>query len=152
MVKTGHECQLSAYMLLLSNLAVAWKCCFSQVSLVSLNALLGVLHAEWSTKRTTEPDTAQTERVVTRLVDTTSLDSRLHLSSKRVSLHNICVLTLFRPALSLPVSHAQLFVVLGYTLRAKNNRSSDFWLIFPKNSIFQCKWCWVIFNSNSIFF
>ena len=59
--------------------------------LVSLNALPGVLHAEWSTKRTTEPDTAQTERVLTRLVDTASLDSRLHQSSKRV-FHNIHVL------------------------------------------------------------
>ena len=58
--------------------SVAQKCCSSQVSFVSLNALPGVLHAEWSTKRTTEPDTAQTERVLTRPVDTASLDSRLH--------------------------------------------------------------------------
>ena len=61
--------------------SVARKC---QVSLVSLNALSDVLHAEWSTKRTTEPDTGQTERVLTRLVDIESLDSRLHQSSKRV--------------------------------------------------------------------
>ena len=72
---------------------VARKCCSSQVSLVSLNVLPGVLHAEWSTKRTTEPDTAQTERVLTRLVDTASLDSRLHQSSRRV-FHNIHVLSL----------------------------------------------------------
>ena len=36
---------------------------------MSLNALPDVLHAEWSTKRTTEPDTAKTERALTRLVD-----------------------------------------------------------------------------------
>ena len=61
--------------------SVAEKCHSSQVPFASRNVLLG-LHAERSTKRTTEPDTAQTERVFTRLVDTASLDSRLHQSSK----------------------------------------------------------------------
>ena len=73
MVKTGNECQLSANMLLLGNLATAVFCVdalFQPSFSVSLNALPGVLHAEWSTKRTTEPDTAQAERVLTRLVDT----------------------------------------------------------------------------------
>ena len=77
--------------------------------------VVSVLHAEWSTERTTEPDTAQTERVLTRLVDTASLDCRLHQSSNRVSLHTIHVLSLFHLVLSLPVFHAQLFVVLGFT-------------------------------------
>ena len=91
-----NECQLSVFMLLLGNLATAVCCAkvlFQPNFLVSFNALPGVLHAEWSTKRTTEPDTAQTERVLTRLVDTASLDSRLHQSSKRV-FHNIHVLSM----------------------------------------------------------
>ena len=57
---------------------------------MSLNALPGVLHAERRTKRTTERDTAQTERVLTRLVDT-SLDSRLHQSCKRVFPQHPCI-------------------------------------------------------------
>ena len=62
MVKTGNECQLLDNMLFVGNLATA-VCCtevlFQPSFLVSLNALLGVLRAERSTKRTTEPDTAQ---------------------------------------------------------------------------------------------
>ena len=45
-------------------------------------------------------------------------DSRLHQSRKRVSLHNIHVLTLFHLVLFWPGLHAQLFVVPGCTLRA----------------------------------
>ena len=100
---------------------------------MSLNALPGVLHAEWSTKCTTEPDTAQTERVLTRLVDTASLDSRLHQSRKRV-LHHIHVSSLFHPVLSLPVLHAQHFVVLGFTLRAWQ-RSDWFFFFDPRQYI-----------------
>ena len=109
--------------------SVTRKCCSSRASLVSLNALPGVLHAERSTKRTTEPDTAQTERELIRLVDTASLDSRLHKSSKRV-FHNIHVLSLFHAVLSLLVLHAQLFVVLGFRLRAYLlilRSPSEFW-------------------------
>ena len=50
-------------MLFVGNLATAVCCAevlFQPSFLVSLNALPGVLHAERSTKRTTEPDTAQT--------------------------------------------------------------------------------------------
>ena len=81
-------------MLLLGNLATA-VCCAE---------VFQPRFAEWSTKRTTEPDTAQTERVLKRLVDAASLDSRLRQSSKRV-FHNIHVLSLFHPVLSLPVLH-----------------------------------------------
>ena len=62
MVKTRNECQLSDNMLFVGNLATAVCCAevlFQPSFLVSLNALPGVLHAERSTKRTTEPDTAQ---------------------------------------------------------------------------------------------
>ena len=93
-VKTRNECQLSAYMLLLGNLAAAVCCAevlFQSSFLVSLSVLPGVLHAEWSTKRTTEPDTAQTECVLTRLVDTASLDSRLRHSRKRVFARHPCI-------------------------------------------------------------
>ena len=54
----------------------------------------------------------------TALYTTHLCDSLLHQSGKRVSLHNIHVLTLSRPVLSFPVLHAQLFVVPGYKLRA----------------------------------
>ena len=56
------ERQLSDYMLFVGNLAIAVCCAevlFQSSFVVSLNALLGVLYAERSTKRTTEPDTAQ---------------------------------------------------------------------------------------------
>ena len=42
------------------------------------NALVVVWSGERSTLRTTERDTAQTERILMRLVDTSSLESRLH--------------------------------------------------------------------------
>ena len=72
--------------------------------------------------RNLTPDTAQTGRVLTRLVDPTTphlWTAVWHQSSKRVSLHTIQELSLFHPVLSLPVLHAQLFVVLGFTLRAE---------------------------------
>ena len=100
-VKTGNECQLSAYMLLLGKCAVV-VCCAEVLFQPSFLLVVCVLHAEWSTERTTEPDTAQTERVLTRLVDTASLHT-IHVSSL---LH--------------PVLHAQLLVVLGFKFRAKN--------------------------------
>ena len=70
--------------------------------------------------RTTEPNTAQTERVLTRLVDpmTPHLWTAVCISQAKECLHNSRVLSLFHPVLSFPVLHAQLFVVLGFTLRA----------------------------------
>ena len=49
MVKTGNECQFSALMLLLGNFAIVVCCAdvlFQPSFLVSLRALLEVLHAE----------------------------------------------------------------------------------------------------------
>ena len=54
----------------------------------------------------------------TALYTTHLCDSPLYQSGKRVSLHNIHVLSVSRPVLSFSVLHAQLFVVPGYTLRA----------------------------------
>ena len=65
------------------------------------------------TKRTRSVHTSLDVVTITHLCD-----SRLHQSGKRVSLHNIHVLTLTHLVLSWPVLHAQLFVVPGYTLRA----------------------------------
>ena len=48
------------------------------------DALVVVWSGERSTLRITERDSVQTERIFMRLVDTSSLDSRLHQSSKRV--------------------------------------------------------------------
>ena len=116
MVKTGNECQLSAYMLLLGKCAIV-VCCAEVLFQPSFLPVVSVLRAEWNTERTTEPDTAQTQHVLTRLVDPASLDSRLHqvCISQANTIH---VLSLFHPVLSLPVLHALLFVVLGFTLRA----------------------------------
>ena len=46
---------------------------------------------ERSTLRITGRDTAQTERILMRLVDTLSLDSRLHHSGKRVFARHPCI-------------------------------------------------------------
>ena len=46
---------------------------------------------ERSTLRITEGDTARTERILMRLVDTSSLDSRLHHSGKRVFARHPCI-------------------------------------------------------------
>ena len=88
---------------------------------VSLNALLGVLHEERSTKRTTEPDTAQTERILTRLWWHPSLESRLHQSSERVLHTRVChILVLFLARVA-RTTH----VVLGFnTSRICSNRIS----------------------------
>ena len=44
-----------------------------------------------STLRITGRDTAQTERILMRLVDTSSVDSRLHHSGKRVFARHPCI-------------------------------------------------------------
>ena len=96
--------------------SVARKCCSSQVSFMSLTCCL----QSCVTERTTEPNTAQTERVLTSPVDpmTPHLWTAVCISQAKECLHNIHVLCLFHPVLSLTVLHAQLFVVLGFTLRA----------------------------------
>ena len=66
MVKTRNECQLSANMLLLGKFATV-VCCAEVLFHPSFFHVACTLQAEWSTERTTEPDTAQTERVLTRL-------------------------------------------------------------------------------------
>ena len=70
-VKTGNECELSAYMLLLGKCAIAVCCAEVLFQPSSLYMSLASLHAEWSTEHTTEPDIAQTERVLTRHVGST---------------------------------------------------------------------------------
>ena len=46
---------------------------------------------ERSTLRITGRDTAQTDRILMRLVDTSSLDSRLHHPGKRVFVRHPCI-------------------------------------------------------------
>ena len=53
-------------------------CCAEVFLQPSFFLVVSTWHAEWNTERTMEPDIVQTERVLTRLVDTASLDSRLH--------------------------------------------------------------------------
>ena len=71
-VRSQLACCCSVGMLLRS---VARKCCSCQVSFLSLAR---GIHSG------ARNDTAQTESVLTRLVDTASLDSRLHQSSRGV--------------------------------------------------------------------
>ena len=52
MVKTGNQCQLSAFILLLGTCAIA-VCCAEVLFQPSFLPVVGMLHAEW----TTEPDT-----------------------------------------------------------------------------------------------
>ena len=66
--------------------------------------LVVVWSGERSTPWITERDTAQTERILMRLVDTSSLDSRLHQSSKRV-LARPNDLSLSFPVVSASVAH-----------------------------------------------
>ena len=105
MVKTGNECLLGNYMSsdskncygsLLRGSVVPAK--FLLVLLNTLpvedetsNALVVVWGWERSTLRITGRDTAQTERMLMRLVDTSSLDSRLHHSGKRVFARHPCI-------------------------------------------------------------
>ena len=105
MVKTGNECQLTDYM------SSRGKNCYSgllresvvpaKFLLVLFNTLLvedeasNALVVVWVGKGArcviTGRDTAQTERILMRLVDTSSLDSRLHHSWRRVFARHPCV-------------------------------------------------------------
>ena len=97
--------------------SVARRCCSSQVSLMLLIRCL----QSCVTEHITEPNTAQTERVLTRLVDlmTPHLWTAVCISQAKECLSTIHLLSLFHTVMSLPVLHAQLFVVLGFTLRAE---------------------------------
>ena len=103
-VETGNDCQLTDYMssrgknchggLLRGSVVTAM---FLLVSLSTLpaehetsNVSVVVWSGERSTLRITVRDTAQTERILMRVVDTSSLDSRLHQSSKRVLPRHPC--------------------------------------------------------------
>ena len=97
MVKTGSECHLTDYM------SSRGKNCYGSLlreSVVPTKFLLVLLNTlpvgcgmgwERSTLRITGRDTAQTERILMRLVDTSSLDSRLHHSGKRVFARHPCI-------------------------------------------------------------
>ena len=94
MVKAGNECQLTYYMSPHGNLCYGGLLRGSVVPANTLpvehetsNAFVVVWPGERSTRSTTRitgRDIAQTERIFMRLVDTSSLDSRLHHSGKRV--------------------------------------------------------------------
>ena len=86
MVKTRNECQLSAYKLLLGNLATA-VCCAEPLCHSTRCLVCCMRNGARSVPQNLT-------------VDTASLDSRLHQSSKRV-FHNIHVLSLSHLVLSL---------------------------------------------------
>ena len=99
MVKTGNECQLTDYM------SSRGKNCNGSLlrgSVVPTKFLLACRRGDiqrvgcgmgWErgTLRITGRDTAQTERILMRLVDTSSLDSRLHHPGKRVFARHPCI-------------------------------------------------------------
>ena len=120
MIRTANECQLSAYMLLLGTFATV-VCCAEELFQPSFLHVVSTLHAEWSTERTTEPDTAQTERVLTRLVDTASRIAVCIRSAsakqKSLSPQHPCIDSVSILCCPCPCC-TQLFVVLGFTLRA----------------------------------
>ena len=87
MVKTGNECQRTDFMSsrgkncsgsLLRGSVVPTKFLLVLLNLVTCEARDSGMGWERSTLRITGCDTAQTERILMRLVDTSSLDSRLH--------------------------------------------------------------------------
>ena len=98
MVKTRNECQFKDYMSSRGencfDSLLCGKCCSNQVSSgVADHVACGRRDIQcvgcgvgWerSTLRIMGRDTAQTQRILMRLVDTSSLDSRLHHPGKRV--------------------------------------------------------------------
>ena len=116
MVKTGSECQLTDYMssrgkncygnLLRGCVVPAKVLACGRRDIQRVGCGVGW---ERSTQRTTGRDTAQTERILMRLVDTSSLDSRLHHPGKRVFARHPCI-ELSPFLLSLPVLHARFVV------------------------------------------
>ena len=95
MIETGNESQPSAQLLLLSNVATVvgvtevlfqpsfFLCCLRNMRRTTRWLRNGV--GDQSTLRITRPDTAQSERALVRLIDTSSLDSRLCQAKKRVA-------------------------------------------------------------------
>ena len=102
-LEAGNECLLG------NNMSSRGKNCYGSLLrgsvvptkflLVLLNTLFvedetsNALVVAWerSTLRIAGRDTAQTERILMRLVDTSSLDSRLHHSGKRVFARHPCI-------------------------------------------------------------
>ena len=88
-VNTRNECQLTANLLPLSNVAteVLFQSSFSLCRLIRTTRWLWYGLDEQSTQRTTERDTArtETERVPTRPDDTSPVTSRLYPSKRSVA-------------------------------------------------------------------
>ena len=97
--------------------SVARKCCSSQVSLCHSTRRLVCCVPNGARSAPRNLTRHRLSAYSRDLLTPASLDSRLHQSIKRV-FHNIHELSLFHLVLSMPVLHAQLFVVLGFTLRA----------------------------------
>ena len=133
MVETGNECLLGNYMSLRCK---NFYCSLFRGSVVPtkfLLVLLNTLHVEdetsnalvvvWvqkrSTLRITGRDTAQTERILLRLVDTSSLASFREKECLRV----IHVLSLSLFLLSLPVVHARFVVPSEFSHRTKRRKT-----------------------------
>ena len=128
MIETRNECQLSANLLLLSHVATVVGCtevlfqprflCVAQQCY-----LWNTRHTtrwfwygmeEQSTLRVTEPDTAriETERALVRLLDTSSVDSRLYQAKRQMHTIHAWIVPSF------VVSARTIQVVPGPTLRA----------------------------------
>ena len=87
---------------------------------------LGTEHAACHTG----PDTAQTERVLMRLVDTSSLDSRLHHSGKRVFARHPCIELVFSCCLCQCCTHDSSFLLSPYSAHLPFFSSSFYYSLF----------------------
>ena len=133
MIETGNECQLSAQLLLLSNDVFVVGCTkvlflpsFSlSCSTCCLRNMRRTTHwlrngmGEQSTLRITKPDTAQSERTLVRLIDTSSLIARLYQAKgEKTVLHTIHGLIVSSCVVFSRVPRTTHMVHFGFTLRA----------------------------------
>ena len=94
MIETGNATQPSAQLLLLSNDALVvgctevsfqpsfFFCCLRNIRRTTRWLRYGV--GDQSTLRITRPDTTPSERALVRLIDTSSLDSRLYQAKREL--------------------------------------------------------------------
>ena len=110
MIETGNECQLSGCLLFQPSFSLCrYNCHLRNMRHTTRWLWYGL--GEKSTLRITGPDTARTKRALVRLIDTSSLDSRLCQARRQVHTTHAWIVP------SCVVSAGTFNVVLGLTLR-----------------------------------
>ena len=126
-VTTGNECQLSDYMLFVSNLATAvcaCKCCSSQVSLCHSTHCLVCCMRNGARSVPRNLTRHRLERVLTRHVDTHPWSAVCIIQAKRV-LHTIHVLSLSHPCVALARVARTTHVV--FWVHTSHRRQKNWW-------------------------